>query len=88
MKTVPVLWHHMDTTDNSENWIDLYRQSIMIVKEVPLEVKETIYSWLNMNDMNLEPEKSRTIKLFKDTLSYLRTPTSKAGEQDVEGEKI
>ena len=88
MKTVPVLWHHMDTTDNSENWIDLYRQSMMIAKEVPLEVKETIYSWLNMNDMNLEPEKSRTIKLFKDTLSYPRTPTSKAGEQDAEGEKI
>ena len=45
MKTAPVLWRDMDTTDDSENRIDLYRQSMMIVEEVLLEVKETVYGW-------------------------------------------
>ena len=77
----------MDDRADSENRIDLYQQSMMIVEEVLLKVKEMVYSWLNMNDMNLEPEKSRTIKILEDTLLYLRPSTSKVGEQDAEAEQ-
>ena len=77
----------MDDTAYSENRIDLYRQSMTIVEEVLIKVKEMVYNWPNMNDMNLEPEKSRTIKILKDTLSYLRPSTSEVGEQDAEAEQ-
>ena len=77
----------MDDRANSANWIDLYQQSMMIVEEVLLKVKEMVYSWPNMNDMNLELEKRRTIKLLEVTLLYLRTSTSEAGEDDVEGKQ-
>ena len=77
----------MDDTAYSENRINLYRQSMTIVEEVLIKVKEMVYNWPNMNDMNLEPEKSRTIKILEETLSYLRPSTSEDGEQDAEAEQ-
>ena len=77
----------MDNTADSENCINLYRQSMTLVKEVLLKVKEMVYSSPTMNDMNLEPEKSRTIKILEDTLLYLRPSTSEVGEQDAEAEQ-
>ena len=65
----------MEAEDENDGVANVYRQSMKIVEETLLKLRETVCGWPMTPNIDLGPQKNMTIEHLEEMLSYLKTHT-------------